>query len=62
MEPTTDGKLLIYRIKSKGPWIELCETPDKTEDQPETQPFMTTHCLLVVRNEEKQLSIEPVIP
>jgi len=62
VEPTTDGKSLIYRIKSKGPRIEPCDTPDETGDQSEAQPFITTRCLLVVRNEENQLSMEPLIP
>jgi len=55
VEPTTDGKSLIYSIKSKGPRIE-------TGDQSEAQPFITTRCLLVVKNEENQLSMEPLIP
>ena len=56
---TTDGKSLIYKMKSKGPKMEPCGTPDRTGDHSEKQPLMTTRCRLVVRKEENHCSIEP---
>ena len=34
-ELTADGKSLMYNIKSKGPKMEPCGTPDSTRDQSE---------------------------
>jgi len=57
-DETTDGKLLIYKMNSKGPKMGPSRTPDRTGDHSEKQPLMMTHCHLVVRKEENHCSIE----
>jgi len=42
--------------------MEPCGTLDDTGDQSEEQATTTTHCLLVVRNEQNHLSMESLIP
>jgi len=42
--------------------MEPCGTPDDTGDQSEEQALTTTCCLLVVRNEQNHLSMEPLGP
>ena len=58
----TDGRSLIYKMKGKGSNIEPCGTPEKTGDQSEAYPLITTHCCLVVRNKENHFSTDPPTP
>jgi len=61
-DDTTDGRSLIHKMKSKGPNIEPCGTPERTGDQSEAHPFINTRCCLVVRNEENHFSMDPPTP
>jgi len=53
-DDTTDGRSLIYIMKSKRPNVEPCGTLERTGDQSEAHSSITTRCL-VVRNEETTL-------
>ena len=61
-EQTVDGKSLMYNIKSRGPNIEPCGTPERTRDQAEEHSLITIRCLLLVRNEQNHWSNAPRIP
>jgi len=38
----TDGRSLIYKMKGKGSNIEHCGTPERTGDQSEAYPLLSS--------------------
>mgnify|MGYP001595851294 CR=1 FL=1 len=59
---TYSGRSLMYIRKSKGPRTEPCGTPDATAMVSDCDPFSTTDCVLLSRNDFIHLSVSPLMP